>query len=164
MDFVALDVETANNCSGSICSIGLARFNGNALQEEYYSLIRPPEELGEFNHHCVQVHGIMASDVFASPSFADALTSIERFIGDSLLVAHNAPFDSRHFHSAMNMAGIRRNYQFVCTLALARRMLTLPNYRLESVCQYFDINLGHHHNALNDAIACGRVFSKLSEL
>ncbi|MDR0513582.1 MAG: 3'-5' exonuclease [Coriobacteriaceae bacterium] len=161
MEYVALDVETANNHAGAICSIGLARFEDDELVSQYYSLIRPPEEFGEFNYYCVAVHGITPADLTESPTLAEAYDEIGGFIGDSLLVAHNSPFDSRHFHGALDFFGIRKTYHFACTLALARRTLDLPGYRLNQVCEHLGIPLGNYHNALDDAIACGKVYARL---
>jgi DNA polymerase-3 subunit epsilon len=162
MCFVALDVETANNTSGSICSIGLARFGGDSLVSTYYTLIRPPAAFGDFNHYCIQVHGITPADVASSPSLRDEFSNIAAFIGDDLVVAHNASFDSRHLHSILNYYDIDKTYSFACTLALARRNLNLPNYKLNTVCNHLAISLENYHNALADAIACGKVYAQLS--
>jgi DNA polymerase-3 subunit epsilon len=160
--FVALDVETANNVSGSICSIGLARFQEGLLVSTYYTLIRPPEEFGDFNYHCIRVHGITPMDVASSPSLRDEFSSIAVFIGDDLIVAHNASFDSRQLHSAFKYYNINITYSFTCTLALARRALDLPNYKLDTVCEHLMIPLENYHNALADAIACGKVYAQLA--
>jgi DNA polymerase-3 subunit epsilon len=162
MEYVALDVETANSRAGSICSIGLARFEDGILASKYYSLIRPPDDFGDFNYHCVAVHGITPADLCDSPTLAEAYEEIEPFIGDSLLVAHNSPFDSRHLHGALGYFGIRKTYDFACTLALARNTLDLPSYKLNLVCEHLGIPLGNYHNSLDDAIACGRVYAKLT--
>jgi DNA polymerase-3 subunit epsilon len=156
-----LDVETANNVSGSICSIGLARFQEGLLVSTYYTLIKPPEEYGDFNYYCVQVHGITPADVASSPSLGDEFSNIAAFINDDLIVAHNASFDSRHLHSALAYYGIDKAYSFACTLALARMDLDLPNYKLDTVCNHLAISLDNYHNALADAIACGRVYVRL---
>ena len=55
MDFVALDVETANTDVGSICQIGLAAYEDGTLIREWVSLIDPEEKFSYFN---IQVHGL----------------------------------------------------------------------------------------------------------
>jgi DNA polymerase-3 subunit epsilon len=163
MDFVAFDVETANNTPGSICSIGMAGFENDKLTTKYYSLIRPPEDFGGFNYFCEQVHGITTSDVVQAPNFKQVYLDIEQFIEGRLLVAHNSSFDARHLNGIMNYYDIGATYDFTCTLALARRMLTLPNYKLDTVCNYLGVQLKNYHNALDDAIACGKIYSILME-
>ncbi|MDR0501184.1 MAG: 3'-5' exoribonuclease [Coriobacteriales bacterium] len=162
-DYVAFDVETANNCAGSICSIGLAYFNNNKLASKYYSLVRPPDEFGDFNYYCVSVHGLTADILSDQPTFAEIYSDIEDFIGNNLLVAHNAPFDSRHFHAALAHTGINRSYDFACTLSLARRTLSLSTYKFDVVCKHLGVPLENYHNALSDAIACGKVYAALKD-
>jgi DNA polymerase-3 subunit epsilon len=45
MQFVAIDVETANPNMGSICQVGLARFVNGQLAEEWCTLVDPEELL-----------------------------------------------------------------------------------------------------------------------
>lgn len=33
----------------------------------------------------------------------------------------------------------------------------LPNHKLDTVCQALDIDLQHHHNALDDSLACANI-------
>lgn len=162
MEFVAVDVETANNESGSICSIGLARFIDGSLVDEYYSLIRPPEELGEFSFWCLKVHGINSTDIECESTYCELHSAIDSFIGGRLLVAHNASFDSRHIKAVMNYYGLAYQFVFDCTLKLTRETLVLPNYKLDTVCDALNIELNHHHNALDDAIACGKIYAQLA--
>jgi DNA polymerase-3 subunit epsilon len=53
--FVALDVETANSDFSSICQIGIARFDGDRLTEEWSTLVNPEDYFDPFN---VSIHGI----------------------------------------------------------------------------------------------------------
>jgi DNA polymerase-3 subunit epsilon len=54
MDFVALDVETANADSSSICQIGLATFEDGCLVDEWSTLVNPEDYFDPFN---VSIHG-----------------------------------------------------------------------------------------------------------
>ena len=54
-DFVALDVETANQNRYTICSIGMVRFKYGEILDSYYQLINPDESFSLANIH---VHGI----------------------------------------------------------------------------------------------------------
>ncbi len=44
MEFVALDVETANADCSSICQIGIARFGDGCLAEEWSTLVNPEDD------------------------------------------------------------------------------------------------------------------------
>jgi len=43
MNFVAIDVETANSDMASICQIGIAKFENGILVEEWVSLVNPED-------------------------------------------------------------------------------------------------------------------------
>ncbi|HGA1135296.1 hypothetical protein Q7V72_02125 [Streptococcus suis] len=46
--FVALDVETANSFRGSLCAIGLVKFENGKITDFFYSHINPEEEFQYF--------------------------------------------------------------------------------------------------------------------
>lgn len=50
-DFAAIDFETANECSSSVCSIGLVVVRGGVITDTFYSLIHPEPEYYQ-NHGC----------------------------------------------------------------------------------------------------------------
>lgn len=53
--YVALDIETANDFRGSICSIGLVKFQDGTIIDTYYTLINPETSFDTFN---ISIHGI----------------------------------------------------------------------------------------------------------
>jgi DNA polymerase III subunit epsilon len=55
MDFVALDVETANADMTSICQVGFARFESGVLVHEWKSYVDPEDYFDAVN---VSIHGI----------------------------------------------------------------------------------------------------------
>lgn len=64
--YVALDVETANSFRGSICSIGLVKFEDGIIVDKFYTLINPEADFSDRN---VSIHGIKAEDVVDAPIF-----------------------------------------------------------------------------------------------
>ena len=67
MDFVALDVETANADLASICQIGTATFQQGKIIDEFSTLIDPEDYFDPMN---VYIHGITEDDVRNAPSYA----------------------------------------------------------------------------------------------
>ena len=53
-DFAAIDFETANECSSSVCSVGLVVVRAGEIVDRYYSLIRPEPEY--HSYFCDRVH------------------------------------------------------------------------------------------------------------
>ena len=60
MNFVALDVETANPNMASICQIGVARFADGVLADEWKTYVDPQDYFDGMN---VTVHGINENTV-----------------------------------------------------------------------------------------------------
>ncbi len=51
-DFIAIDVETANNHPSSICALGAVKVEGGVIVDEFYELVKPEPEY-YFRHFCV---------------------------------------------------------------------------------------------------------------
>ncbi len=67
--FTAVDIETANHRSGSICAIGIARVEEGVITDQYYHLIKPSPNF--FTSNCVKVHGLTDSDCNNAPTFGE---------------------------------------------------------------------------------------------
>jgi DNA polymerase-3 subunit epsilon len=83
MEFVALDVETANADSSSICQIGIARFEDGCLAEEWSTLVNPEDEFDSFN---VSIHGITEDMVKGAPVFPELIAEIECRVRNRIVV------------------------------------------------------------------------------
>ena len=56
------------------------------------------------------------------------------------------------------------DYEYIDTLKLSRQNLhNMKDYKLDTVCKRLKVKLLHHHNALDDARACGEVYSKIRQ-
>jgi len=85
------------------------------------------------------------------------------FIGSDVLVAHNAAFDIGVIRDACDHDGITwPEINFLCTLVLARRALSLPSYRLPHVAETLGYELTNHHDALADAVAAAEIANRLA--
>ncbi|WP_182920465.1 exonuclease domain-containing protein [Nocardioides cavernaquae] len=162
-DFVAIDFETANAYRGSPCSVGLVRVRNGKTVDEKHWLIRPPERVDHFDPWNSALHGITAEMVELAPRWQDVLPFIVDFIGDDVVVAHNAGFDIGVIRYACAVANIEwPEMRFLCTLVMARRALRLPTYRLPFVAESLGFALEDHHDALADARAVVDVITGLA--
>ena len=163
LDYVAIDFETANSYRGSPCSVGLVRVRNGLPVEECHWLIRPPEQVDYFDPFNTTIHGITEEMVAGAPRWRDALPAIMGFIGDDVVVAHNAGFDTGVIRYACAVDNIEwPELRFLCTMVLARRALALPSYRLPFVVDALGGSLDEHHNALADARAVVNVVNGLA--
>lgn len=157
MNFIAFDFETASAKRFSACSLALTIVRNSQIQDEFYTLINPQ---APFFWRNVQVHGIHEQDVQNAPTFPAVWEHIhEFFTPDKLVIAHNATFDNSVLKNTLSHYGIQLpRYQTLDTLKTSRQLFpSLPNHKLNTVCEAFNIDLHHHHNALDDARACAEI-------
>ena len=163
LDYTAIDFETANSYRGSPCSVGLVRVRDGQRVKERHWLIRPPEGANSFDGWNTSIHGITADMVAEAPRWKDVLPHIVSFIGDDVVVAHNAGFDTGVIRYACAVDSIEwPELNFLCTLVLARRALALPTYRLPYVAESLGFLLEDHHDALADANAVVEIVARLA--
>ena len=162
--FVAIDFETMDNWRATICSVGIAVFENGVMTDTYYSLVCPPSK--SENYFCCKVHGLRYKDVKDSPSFSEIWPMInEKYINGSPLVAHNTSFEKGCIEAYGEAYGTKTDYQYIDTLDLSRKNITwIKSHSLNFVCEALKYKLKHHHNALEDAIACGIVLVRINKL
>lgn len=153
-DYTAVDVETANPARGSICQIGLVRVRSGIPVLSMSTLLRPEPSLDRFEPMNVRVHGIESGDVQAAPRWTEVLDQMRGFIGQDLLVAHNAPFERSAFRQVAEATGTPvLGAEALCTVNLARAVLPhLRKHRLPVVLAELGRLPGNHHDALADAV------------
>lgn len=156
MEFVALDVETANADCSSICQIGIARFEDGCLAEEWSTLVNPADYFDPFN---VSIHGISEDMVEGSPVFQDLLEEIQGRLEGRITVCHTA-FDRVAISAACAKYELP---DLMCTwldsARVARRtwpQFARRGYGLRSVCTAIGYEF-RHHDALEDAKAAGQI-------
>src|SRR5262245_22401226 len=112
------------------------------------------------------IHGITDEMVAGKPSIEMVLPEFERFIGDGILLAHNAPYDISILLMAMmrHWGGRAPGNLVLDTCTMARAAFPgAPNYKLSTVAQMLGITSGRPHRALSDAYACKGIFEKQLE-
>lgn len=163
LDFTTIDFETANSYRGSPCAVGMIRYrNGESVDEQRW-LIRPPGPVNHFDPFNTALHGIDAEMVRDAPRWHIVLPAIVDYIGDDVVVAHNAGFDIGVIRYACAVDNIEwPEMRFLCTLVLARRAMRLPSYRLPFVTDACGFEMKDHHDPLSDARAVGGIIAALA--
>lgn len=159
-NFVAIDIETANNRPTSICAIGAVKVVDGAIADRFYEFVRPEPNF-YFRHFTENIHGISRCETDTADTFPAVWGRLRPFIGDLRLVAHNKAFDEKciiatHRHYGMEY----REKPFLCTLIKARMTIPrqlCPSFSLPNLCSFLGIPFSNHHNALADAEACAKI-------
>jgi len=105
MNFIALDVETANADMASICQIGIAKYADGKLIEEWSSLLNPEDDFDPMNVH---IHGIAEEDVVGSPTFPEIADTLGRFLSSEICVTHTH-FDRVSIRRASDKYALRNS-------------------------------------------------------
>ena len=165
MRICAIDFETANNSGASVCAVGISMLEDGAVEESYYSLIRPEKDVGYFSPHNIRVHGIHPEDVIDAPDFKTVYKEMAPFFEDSLIAAHNAAFDMGCLKRACLHNGIPvPTLQYFDTVELSQHLFPqLPHHRLNDMCDYLRVEL-NHHNALSDSYGCLMIVAQAMNL
>lgn len=157
MNFIAIDFETANYSRESACSVGLVKYENGKQADTFYSLVRPP--VLYIRPDFTEIHGLTVEDVRHAPTF-DVIwkESMESFIGDLPLAAHNASFDMNVLRAVLGWYELPvPTLSYFCTLNIARKVWPgLNSHRLTYLGKQFGIEY-NAHNALDDAMTCGKL-------
>ena len=157
MDFITIDFETATKKPESAIAVGLVRYHNYRPVSTYYSLIRPPNLY--IRTDFTKIHGLTVDDVRDAPDFEQIWESeISGFIGKTMLVAHNASFDMKVLKAVLEWYKLPiPGASYFCTLNLARKAWPkLKSHALGDLAKKFKIKF-KHHNALDDALTCGKL-------
>jgi DNA polymerase III epsilon subunit-like protein len=118
MDFVAIDVETANADLSSICQVGIAIFRDGAYADSWSSLVDPGEEFDSIN---VAIHGIDAQQVRGAPSWPHVAQTLRELVGASVVACHT-PFDRAATSLACRKHGLADfDWRWIDTARVVRR-------------------------------------------
>lgn len=158
MDFVAIDLETANNDRSSICAMGMVKVKDNEIVDTYYTLVDPETYFDGFN---VMIHGIDEDDVVDSPTFKNIYNDITNFAKDYNLVAHSTRFDMYALADCMAKYDLPIwDNNYFCSHRISQELRKgLASYRLNDLVFQFELNSFEHHNALEDAKASANIIT-----
>jgi DNA polymerase III epsilon subunit family exonuclease len=165
LDFVVVDVEAtgAKTPPNRLIELGAYRIRGGRIVGKFLSLINPEIPIPRF---VMTLTGITNEMVKQAPVFAEVAPRWLDFVNDSVLVAHNAPFDTNFLNHEISRVypGHRMVNPHLCTVRLCRRMMPeLTNHRLDTVASHFSIPIVSRHRAGSDALATAKIFVRLIE-
>jgi DNA polymerase-3 subunit epsilon len=156
MDFVVIDVETANPDLASICQVGIAVFENGLFRESWSSLVNPDDYFDSYN---VAIHGIDERMVPNAPRWVEVHERLRSRYSNQILASHT-PFDRTAVQRACQRA---TTSPFECrwldTARVVRRTwpaFSRSGYGLDNVASHLGISF-KHHDAEEDARAAGEI-------
>ena len=112
-----------------------------------------------------RVHGLSGEFLSDKPLFAHIVEEFLEFVGDAVLVIHNASFDMKFINAELNRVGRTplSMARTVDTIEIAKRKIPGARYSLDELCKRFSIDLSarEKHGALLDAELTAQVYLEL---
>lgn len=158
-EFVVLDLETtalSPEKGGMIIEIAGVKVKDNIIIDTFSQLINPERKI---YGKTTQITGITNEMVAGKPVYGQVLPQFYRFLGNAIVVAHNAQFDwDRFLLHFFPKVGIYPTNKVIDTLPLAKLYFPdQPKHSLDAICALLDISLDNHHRALDDSIATAHI-------
>lgn len=162
------DVEYANAKNKSICQLGLlSEFfpSGEPVFPERSIYINPEDG---FQDWCIKVHGITEKKVENEKKFPEVWNEVKQYFSDTVIVGYNV-FIADLVALAKSCA--RYNIElpklyYIDVMRIVTDFIPytfVRDFTLESVCEYFEIDIDKSHDAFNDACATADLFKCLIE-
>ena len=158
-EFVVFDIETTglNSHTNKIIEIGAVKIKSGRIIDRYSQLINPGISIP---YHITEITSITNEQVANQPKIDEVIGKFVDFIGDAVLVAHNAPFDmgfiKRDIKEYLN---IDLENSVIDTLQMARDLFPdFKKYGLGDLNKSLGLALEKHHRAVDDSQATANMF------
>ena len=162
--FVVFDLETTgfSNKNDKITEIGAVKIENFKVVDRFSQLINPQKDI---SYKVQELTGITNDLIKDKPTIEEVLPKFIEFIGDSVMVAHNADFDMGFMQQKCREQNIEFKNTSIDTLTLARTLLPhMKRFRLNLIAKELGVPLLNHHRAVDDAEATAHIFIKFMEM
>ena len=163
-EYVAFDLETTGLSAAKdrIIEIGAVVMKNGKEIERFQTFVNPGCKLSQ---EIIDLTGITDDLLVDAPGIEEILPKFLAFVGDRVLVAHNAKFDTGFIRNACARLGYE--YKLTCadTLVLSQQLMPdLSRFKLDIVAKALNLPNFNHHRAADDANICGLIFGKFADM
>ena len=161
--YVVFDFETTGTdvMNNGITEIGAVKIEKGKITEQFTTLVKPDYPISQ---EIIDLTGITPEMVKDAPTIDKVLPDFLKFIEYTVIVAHNAPFDTSFLRRFAGENDYEVTNAVLDTLAMSRMLLpALRHHDLKTIADYFGI-VFRHHRALSDAYATAEAFIELMKL
>jgi len=140
LDFIALEIETANQWRDSICSIGLVKVINDKIVDSLFTYINPMQS---FDEYYIAQHGITEDMVKFSPTFKEFYPILNKWLTNQTVIGYYSNFDQSVLEeSCLSIDQLVPYCKFGCLLQFAKnKLINERHFSLLNLAQLFGVPL-----------------------
>jgi DNA polymerase-3 subunit epsilon len=164
LTYVVFDTETTGlspEAGDEIISISAVRIvDRRILSGDIFTcLVQPHRPLGA---NTLAAYGLTAESFYNRPRIGEALRQFRSFVGDSVLVGHNAAFDMKFIRHLEHSTGVAFNNPLLDTLLLSSIVAEdMSEHTLSGIGKKLGIETRGRFTATGDTLATAQIFLAL---
>ena len=163
-EYCVLDLETTGFSfrTEKITEVGIMKIKNGEVIDSFETFVNPEKPIP---YRVVEVTNITDDMVKDAPKIDEVFPKILEFVGDSVLVAHNADFDIGFLKYNAAQLGYKLENTYLDTLRLAKELF--PNYKkykLGIIAENLGIKVEVAHRALDDVDTTVKVFNVMTKI
>ena len=162
-EYCVLDLETTGISykTEKITEVGIIKYKNGEVIDEFECFVNPEKPIPP---KVVEITHITDDMVKDADTIDKVIPKIIDFIGDSVLVAHNADFDIGYLKYNFEKYGYKLENTYIDTLRLAKAIFPdLKKYKLGLIADALKIKVDVAHRALDDVKTLVAVFKVMIE-
>ncbi len=162
--YCVLDLETTGLSfrTEKITEVGIMKVKDGEVIDEFECFVNPEKPIPQ---KVVEVTNITDDMVKDAETIDKVMPKILEFVGDSVLVAHNADFDIGFLKYNAKQLGLSLENTYIDTLRLAKSLFPeYKKYKLGMIAENLGITVEVAHRALDDVDTTVKVFRKMLEM
>ena len=162
--YCVLDLETTgfSAVTEKITEVGIMKVKGGEVIDEFSCFVNPERHIPQ---RVTEVTNITDDMVKDAETIDKVFPKILNFIKDSVLVAHNAPFDIGFLKQNAKNLGYEFDYTYIDTLSLAKDLFPdYKKYKLGKIAENLGIKVEVAHRALDDVDTTVKVFNVMIDM
>ena len=164
VEYCVLDIETTGLSfkTEKITELGAVKLKNGEIIDTFESFVNPEKPIPD---KIVQITNITDDMVKDAPTIEEILPKFIEFMGDSVLVAHNASFDIGFIRYNAEQIGYKLDNTYIDTLRLAKELFPdYKKYKLGIIAENLGIKVEVAHRALDDVITLVKVFNVMIDM
>ena len=163
-EYCILDIETTGLSfrTEKITEFGIMKYKNGEVIDSFESFVNPEKPIPK---EVVDITNITDEMVKYAPTIKEIMPKVLEFIGDSVLVAHNADFDIGFIKYNCKQLGLELNNTYIDTLRLAKDLFPgYKKYKLGIIADNLGIKVEVAHRALDDVDTLVKVFQVMLKI